>query len=51
MTRIPTCAECGAIWLSTDNERWRAYLGGEDLYEPAELVFFCTTCADREFGS
>jgi hypothetical protein len=26
------------------------YLGGDDLDEPAEVVFYCTECAEREFG-
>ena len=33
-----------------DEERWRAYLGSDSLDAPAELVFYCTACADREFG-
>jgi hypothetical protein len=24
--------------------------GGDDLDEPAELVFYCPSCAEREFG-
>jgi hypothetical protein len=34
---IPTCAECEARWLPTDDE-------------PPELVFYCPECAEREFG-
>jgi len=30
-------------------ERWRAYHGGDDLDEPAELVVYCPECAAREF--
>jgi hypothetical protein len=30
----PRCAECGSRWLPAEEERWRAYLGGEDLDEP-----------------
>jgi hypothetical protein len=26
------------------------YHGGDDLDEPAELVFYCPECAEREFG-
>jgi hypothetical protein len=48
---IPSCAECGALWLPTDEERWSAYLGGNDLDEPGELVFYCPDCAVREFGN
>jgi hypothetical protein len=25
------------VWLPEDEERWRAYHGGDDLDEPAEL--------------
>ena len=48
---IPRCAECEAAWLPADEERWRAYLGSDDLDEPAELVFYCPACAEREFES
>jgi hypothetical protein len=44
---IPKCAECDAAWLPADEERWRAYLGGD---EPAELAFYCPECAVREFS-
>jgi hypothetical protein len=47
---IPTCAECGARRLPADEDRWRAYLGGDDLDEPGEIVFYCPECAQREFG-
>ena len=48
---IPSCAECEARWLPADSERWRAYLGcDEHLEEPAEVVFYCPECAEREFG-
>jgi hypothetical protein len=47
---IPHCAECDAEWLPAEEERWRAYLGGEDLDAPAEVVFYCSECAEREFG-
>lgn len=50
-TLIAKCAECEAVWLPADDERWRAYLGGDDLDEPAELVCDCPDCAEREFGS
>jgi hypothetical protein len=46
----PLCAECHARWLPADEERWRAYLGGDDLDEPAERAFYCPDCAEREFG-
>ena len=47
---IPECAECETPWLPSDRERWRAYLGGDDLDELAELVLYCPDCAVREFG-
>jgi len=43
-------AECEAVWLPDDEERWGAHLGADDLDEPAELVFYCPGCAEREFG-
>lgn len=43
----PQCAECEALWLPADEERWRAYLTDD---EPAELPFYCPECANREFG-
>jgi hypothetical protein len=43
-------AECEAAWLPADEERWRAHLGiDEHIDEPAELVFYCPECAEREF--
>jgi hypothetical protein len=45
-----TCAVCRRQWLA-DKERWRAYHVGEDSNEPAELVFYCLECSEREFGS
>ena len=48
---LKRCAECEAVWLPSDEERWRAYLGcDEDLDEPAEVVLYCQACAEREFG-
>lgn len=35
---IPCCDECEAAWLPSDDERWRAYLGDDDLDELPELV-------------
>ena len=46
---IPACAECEEVWLPADEERWRAYFGGDDLDGPAELAFYCPECAEREF--
>lgn len=47
---IPHCTECDALWQPADKERWSAYLGGDDLDEPAEVVVYCPRCAEREFG-
>jgi hypothetical protein len=48
---VPRCTECEAYWLPPDEERWQARLGcDEHLDEPAELVFYCPKCAEREFG-
>jgi hypothetical protein len=47
---ITTCAVCHRQWLPGDAERWRAYHVGDDLDRPAELVFYCSECAKREFG-
>ena len=47
---IPRCVECEAVWPPADEERWRAYIGGDDLEEPAEVVLYCPECAEREFG-
>jgi RNase P subunit RPR2 len=41
----PVCAECGAIWLLARATRWRLRLDIED-----ELVWFCPSCDEREFG-
>jgi hypothetical protein len=45
---IPTCAECGALWLPDDEKRWSAYHTDD---EPPEVVFYCPECAEREFGN
>jgi len=47
---IATCVVCHRLWLPDDGERWRAYHAGDDLDEPAELVFYCPACAEPEFG-
>ena len=47
---VPRCAECEAVWLPADEARWRAYLGCDEHFdEPAEVVFYCPDCAEREF--
>jgi hypothetical protein len=45
---IPRCAECEAVWLPADEERWSAYLTDD---EPAEVVFYCPECAEQRFPS
>lgn len=47
MSADPTCAECVAIWLPTDESHWEAYLTDG---EPPELAFHCPECAEREFS-
>ena len=44
-----TCAECGAV-SDERAEGWRAYLAG-DFDEVDEVLSFCASCAEREFGS
>jgi hypothetical protein len=46
----PQCAECNDRWLPADEDRWQAHLGGDDLDEPAEVFFYCSACAEREFS-
>ena len=46
----PKRAECDAVWLPADPERWLAHLAGDDLDEPVELVFYCRACVKREFA-
>jgi hypothetical protein len=45
---IPCCAECGERWLPADEERWQAWHTDD---EPPELAFYCSECAEREFGA
>ena len=42
---FPTCAECEAVWLPAEVERWQAWLTDDEL---PELVFYCQECAERE---
>ena len=45
---IPRCAECKAVWMPADKERWQArWIDGPDEV----LVFYCEECAEREFGN
>jgi hypothetical protein len=44
---IVHCAECVAVWLPEDEDRWAAYLTDD---QPAEIVFYCPACAEREFN-
>ena len=46
-TRQLRCQECRRPWLEPQ-ERWRAYVTDE---EPIESVFYCPTCATREFDA
>jgi hypothetical protein len=39
------CEECRRVWLSADDNRWRAYLTIDD-----EIGFYCPECAEREFS-
>lgn len=45
---IPRCAECGAVWLAADPERWRCFVVNDGPHD--RLVFYCPECAEREFG-
>jgi hypothetical protein len=47
--RVALIPECEVPWLPADESRWQAYLGGDDLDEPGEVVFMCPTCAECEF--
>lgn len=42
---ITRCIACLDVWPPTDEDRWRAYLDTDD-----KLVFYCSECAEREFG-
>jgi hypothetical protein len=42
---IARCIECLDVWLPANDERWRAYLDTDD-----KLLFYCSACAEREFG-
>jgi hypothetical protein len=46
----PAYANRRQHWLPADEQRWRTYHVGDDLDEPAELVFYCPACAERELG-
>jgi hypothetical protein len=39
----PTCAECGAVWLLADQDRWQAHFDCDDV-----LYFLCAEYARRE---
>jgi DNA-directed RNA polymerase subunit M/transcription elongation factor TFIIS len=49
VTVILECAECGARWLPADEERC-AHTSAAMIDEPAELIFYCPACAEREFS-
>jgi hypothetical protein len=44
---IPLCEECRKIWRPGDHERRQAHWIDDGPDE--KLVFFCPSCADREF--
>jgi hypothetical protein len=44
---IPSCEECGLVWLPADVERWKAYWIEDGPEE--RLLFYCAACANREF--
>jgi hypothetical protein len=47
---ILRCIECRRE--SASGRRWRAYLAHDpDDDDPPEVAVFCTSCAEREFGS
>jgi hypothetical protein len=46
---IPWCAECKAVWLPADENRWRVYLGSDGLDETPEVALYCPECAEQEF--
>jgi hypothetical protein len=35
---IPSCAECDALWLPPDEERWRAYHKDDELVADLEKM-------------
>jgi len=43
------CEECRLVWLPVNERRWRAYWIDDGPDE--KLLFYCTECAEREFGS
>jgi len=43
------CIECGRIGEGRA-PGWRGFRADEDEGSPAELVFYCPTCAAHEFG-
>jgi hypothetical protein len=48
--RLLHCIECDAI-SGAGAEGWRAYIVFlEEDGEPAEVVFYCPSCAEFEFG-
>jgi hypothetical protein len=44
---IPRCEECREFWLPNDGERWLAYWIDNGPEE--RLLFYCRSCAEREF--
>lgn len=49
---IPTCAECEALWLPADEERWQTTSAATGYLDaPGEVVFYRPECAEGEFVS
>ncbi len=42
---VPTCEECGDVWLPADTDRWKLHLDVDD-----EPVWLCPGCDEREVG-
>lgn len=47
LVQIPGCVECGLVWWPDVEGRFAAYFTDD---EPPELAFYCSKCAEREFG-
>jgi RNase P subunit RPR2 len=45
---VPQCEECRQVWLPGDADRWHAFRIDDDAND--RLVFYCPSCAEREFG-
>lgn len=45
-----TCAECGAV-ANGVAAGWRGYRADEPEDDELEVAFYCSQCAEREFGN